>query len=95
MKSLQFFSGHDSFGRQVHVSQGENQSWYYRMYGFNGFGKGWSKWEMLKDFIPTFKTKIVNVYDSSETEIEYGELLEWGFTSLHKIEDVKVRLPNN
>jgi hypothetical protein len=94
MKAIQLFSGHDSFGRNVHVAQGEDGSWFFRTYGFNGYGSGWDKWTLLGEYEPTYKTKIINVYDFSETEIESGELLEWGFTCLHKIEEnTRIRLP--
>lgn len=81
------FSGEDSFGRHYELAIKENK-FFHRSCIFNGYGMGWSKWELLNKFNGEFYL--------SECE-NYGnrEMLKWGFGmdasgSINK----RIKLPN-
>lgn len=43
-KAIKSFSGIDSYCRSIEVAVREDGQWFYRSYGFNGYGNSWSKW---------------------------------------------------
>lgn len=59
------FLGTDSYGRNFQVAVKDNK-WYYRHYGYNGWGNGWSKWESLNE---TFE---VYINGSGKEYIKWG-----------------------
>lgn len=99
-KSLYF--GHSSVGQPVEVAQSETNKWFYRTYGWSGWGNSWNKWRELQNEI-VHPTKIVvhtEYYDSPEhvelSKEEQLNYIEWGFTTLQKVNSVpRVRLPND
>ena len=45
MKAQRFLYGSDTYGRSIERAQSTSGAWFWREYGFNGYGKGWSKWQ--------------------------------------------------
>jgi hypothetical protein len=67
MKTVQLYFGSDTFGVNYELAILEGKH-YHRNMVFNGYGKGWSKWELVNDFTGTFYTD------------QYGEdRLKWGW----------------
>jgi len=66
MNSNLFF-GTDTYGRSIEVAF-KDSKWYYRSYGYNGYGKGWLKWALSE-------TQTFKVYTDSEGK----EHLKWGW----------------
>lgn len=78
--SCNFFTGTDTQGKRVNVAIRRDGKQFYRVYGFNGFGNGYSKWIPISE-----PCKIESFEDNTSR-------LEWGFVFLSgSIE--KVRLP--
>ena len=89
-KTTRAFSGYNSYGVSVEVAESNTGNWFQRSYVFNGFGKGWSKWE---PFTPSWSTTITNVY-SLETEDREVPALEYGFSILSEYNAIpNYRLP--
>lgn len=77
MKTL-LFSGNDSSGRAIEYAVDIENKWYfYRYYGFNGYGKSWSAWMSSEPCIIS----------------PCGKYCDWGFTRLSLIPNAKIRLP--
>jgi len=92
MKAVRFFSGYDTFGRSVERAQSEKGDWFSRAYEFNGYGKGWCRWE--KDDEPKFETHGINQYSGEMFEYEKPVCM-WGFNKMAEYEEMpRVRLPN-
>lgn len=70
LKSNVFF-GSDSLGRHYEVAVNKG-NFYHRNYSYNGYGMGWSKWELLNSFNGEFYLKECNNYGNKE-------MLKWGF----------------
>lgn len=93
-KAILAYVGFNSVGASVRVAQSENGAWYYREYGFNGYGKGWSKWEKL-DWTPSFFTEFTNPHTGETYQaVDPTAKLEWGFGRLDRLDEQKWRLPN-
>lgn len=45
------FHGTDTYGKNIQVAVRDGK-WYYRVYGFNGYGNGWLKWKHLSGEVP-------------------------------------------
>lgn len=74
------FSGIDSACRAIEAARRVDGQWYYRSYGYNGYGNSWSKWIALEDM--------------QKHILEDGRL-EWGFKTLAPLDLGNIRLPNN
>lgn len=48
-KAIEAFTGIDSYCRSIEVAVREDNQWFSRSYGFNGFGNGWSKWQKQEE----------------------------------------------
>ena len=43
-KAAKLYYGNDTYGRNVEMALSVSGQWYGRNYGYNGYGKAWSKW---------------------------------------------------
>ena len=92
MKAQRFFSGNDTFGHSIEMAQSKSGKWYSREYGFNGYGKAWSKWAAYDEEV-TFETHGVNQYSGESFEYEKPVLM-WGFNKMVEYEEIpRVKLP--
>jgi hypothetical protein len=67
MKTVKIYFGSDTFGVNYELAILDDKK-YHRNMVFNGYGKGWGKWELVNDFSGTFYTD------------QYGkEKLKWGW----------------
>lgn len=67
MKTVKLYFGSDTYGVNYELAILEGK-YYHRNRMFNGYGKGWGKWEVVNDFSGTFYTD------------QYGEeKLKWGW----------------
>ncbi len=67
MKTVNLYFGSDTYGVNYELAILEGKH-YHRNMVFNGYGKGWSKWELVNDFSGTFYTD------------QYGkDRLKWGW----------------
>jgi hypothetical protein len=67
MKTVNLYFGSDTYGVNYELAILEGKH-YHRSIVFNGYGKGWSKWELVNDFTGTFYTD------------QYGkDRLKWGW----------------
>jgi hypothetical protein len=67
MKTVKLYSGSDTYGVNYELAILEGK-YYHRNMVFNGYGKGWGKWEAVTDFSGTFYTD------------QYGkDKLKWGW----------------
>ena len=67
MKTVELYFGSNSYGVNYELAILEGKH-YYRNMVFNGYGKGWGKWEVVDDFSGTFYTD------------QYGKnRLKWGW----------------
>lgn len=82
--------GNDTYGRAVEVAERADGVFFARCYGWNGFGKAWSKWEVWS---PDWETRGVNRYTGEE--VEYAEpVLYWGFQRMSQFSGTpNFRLP--
>lgn len=95
MKASKLFFGRTTFGHHIEVAEAINGIWYARQYGYNGYGKGWSKWSKLDEPLKPEYTG-VNQY-SGEKFTRDEPVYYWGFNQLTQItdpKDITVRLPN-
>lgn len=99
-KAVKLYEGHDSYGRTIQVAEREDGQWFWREWGWNGFGVSWSKWGSADK--PSHPEKVRNMCEYADAE-EYVEIpedervhrIEWGFNTLRLIAGpYKVRLPN-
>lgn len=67
MKVVKLYHGSDTYGVNYELAVLEGKH-YHRNMVFSGYGKGWSKWEVVNGFSGTFYTD------------QYGEdRLKWGW----------------
>lgn len=67
MKTVNLYFGSDTYGVNYELAILEGKH-YHRNMVFNGYGKVWSKWELVNDFTGTFYTD------------QYGkDRLKWGW----------------
>lgn len=67
MKTVKLYSGYDTYGVNYELAILEGK-YYHRNVVFNGYGRGWGKWEVVNDFSGTFYTD------------QYGkDKLKWGW----------------
>lgn len=67
MKTVKLYFGSDTYGVNYELAILEGKH-YHRNMVFNGYGKGWGKWEAVNDFSGTFYTD------------QYGkDKLKWGW----------------
>ena len=67
MKTVKLYFGSDTYGVNYELAILDDK-FYHRNICFNGYGKGWSKWELVNDFSGKFYTD------------QYGEdKLKWGW----------------
>lgn len=94
-KAISLFSGMASNGAHIEVAERADGAYFWREYGWNGFGQGWSKWTELSTPI-VFITEGTNQYTGETYAIEKGSAIEWGFNTLAKCKAEKItyRLPN-
>lgn len=67
MKTVKLYFGSDTYGVNYELAILDGKH-YHRNIVFNGYGKGWGKWELVNDFSGTFYTD------------QYGkDRLKWGW----------------
>ena len=100
MKAQCLFEGSTSYGAPVQAAQAINGQWFLREYRYNGFGRGWGRWNAIE--APTHPTQLKNQCEYADAP-EYVELtpeeslnyVTLGFKTLRKISSTpKVRLPD-
>ena len=96
-KCTRLYSGYNSLGVRVEVAQSVSGAWFCREYGFNGYGKGFSKWEETD--APELTTEIRKWCDYTRTErvieVTEGDKIDWGFTTLDLLVGyTRARLPH-
>ena len=101
-KAQAVWSGTDTHGRYIEVAQNEAGKFFWREFGWNGYGNTWSKWAEYN------KEKIVHParipcraeYANAPEWIDIPEesrknRIEWGFNTLSiQPGPYRVRLPN-
>ena len=81
-KASQVFGGNDSYGRYSEYAQREiDGKWFYREYGYNGYGMGMSKWRSYHDI------QHISKYIK-------GDIMDYGFRPLRRGNHSRLRLPN-
>lgn len=91
MKAQRFFDVNDTYGKPIEVAQSISGKWFFREFGFNGFGKCWSRWEEYEG--PSFETHGENRYTGEAFEYD-KPVAFWGFNKMHEYDEVPiVRLP--
>lgn len=78
-KAINAFSGTSSYGVPEHYVQREDGAWFARHYAWNGYGMGMTKWRKLKDDLTAYIK---------------GDILDYGFKPLQRMEHKGLRLPN-
>lgn len=100
-KAQKVYMGHNTYGRTIQVAERQDGAWFWREYGWNGFGVGWSKWAPTEE--PPAHPERVRVVAEYAGAEEYAEIpeaervhrVEWGFTTLHLVPGPsRVRLPD-
>jgi hypothetical protein len=67
METVKLYHGTDTYGVSYELAI-LNDKYYHRNMVFNGYGKGWGKWEVVNDFSGKFYTD------------QYGkDKLKWGW----------------
>lgn len=67
MKTVKLYRGSDSYGVNYELAILDGK-YYHRSRIYNGYGKAWSRWEVIEDFSGTFYTD------------EYGQgRMKWGW----------------
>jgi hypothetical protein len=69
-KAISLYSGYDSVGRSIQLAEREDGKWFWREYGWNGYGQGWSKWASYGKE-PEFPARIANKVEAG------GDIPEW------------------
>lgn len=100
-KANRLYSGYDSYGRVIEVAERNDGVWFWREYGWNGYGNTWSKWEACGT-LPHFPAKVRNMceYANSPEYVEIPEedranRIEWGFNVFRIVSGpYRLRLPN-
>jgi len=77
-----YYSGEDTYGKHIEVATNNGINYFYRVYGFNGYGMGWSKWQSMEHD----KRDLIQDADNRDC-------YKWGFNKLLKIGDHKFKLP--
>lgn len=82
--------GNDTYGRSVEVAEREDGKFFARSYGYNGYGRAWSKWKLAT---PQWETHTTNRYTGERVEYAQPQLF-WGFARLEQYSGTpKFRLP--
>ncbi len=87
---ISLYDGCDSFGRGVQMAT-DGERWFQRVYGFNGYGRGWSKWTACE--APVMPDYVENRYSGEKLGVARGSIVEWGFNHLRLCKNTRVRLP--
>lgn len=99
-KATRLYFGYDSYGRSIEVAERVDGAWFWRDYGWNGYGNAWSKWQPHET--PTFPSKVKCSIECANSP-EYIEIakedrenrIEWGFNTLKIVSGPhRLRLPN-
>jgi hypothetical protein len=92
MKAKRFFSGSDTYGRDVELALGASGQWFARYREFDGYGVRFCAWYETEQ--PAFETHGVNQYTGERFEHKTPVCL-WGFNRLREVSPVpRVRLPD-
>ena len=95
------FSMDTSYGGSWELVMNTDRQWFCREYGWNGYGRGWSKWKSTEPHAVTFGIRTLTMYDGS-VQRDRVAIVENGFNSdktcilsrnLKRIEKPKYRLP--
>lgn len=93
-KSVAYWYGTDTFGRQVEVAKREDGVFFERHQFNNGrYGMGTTRWE---EHEPTFETSTRNQYSGEVTYHPEEPIMSWGFQRLTRCDEAgsRLRLPN-
>jgi hypothetical protein len=90
-KSIKFFHGTDTFGREVNVAQRLDGAWFARSESETQWGNQMGRWEEHKE--PTFETHYNNEYSGERCEYLTPKMA-WGFKTLEELDYKGSRLPN-
>jgi len=99
-KANRLYSGHDSYGRTIEVAERIDGVWFWREYGWNGYGMGWAKWQALGE-VPAHPAKVRNMCEYADApeyveipEAERADRIEWGFNTFRIVPGpYRLRLP--
>lgn len=100
-KAAKVYQGCDSYGRTIQVAERGDGQWFWREWGWNGFGVAWSKWcKADRPIHPTTVRNMAEYADAPEyvevPECERLNRVEWGFNVLRALAGpYKLRLPDN
>jgi hypothetical protein len=101
-KAIALYHGSNTYGVNVEVAKDINGQWYSREYGWNGYGRGWSKWSKDRNFQhPTQLRNMVEYGDAPEYKTIPEEqrvwYVEYGFNLLRLAEEghLRIRLPKD
>lgn len=95
------FSMDTSYGGSWELAMDSDRQWWSREYRYNGYGKGWSKWEKHDPVKVTFGIVSLTMYDGSIRRDRVA-VVENGFSSdkmcllsrnLKRAEKINYRFP--
>ena len=99
-KAKGIYTGVDSYGRSVEVAQRVDGVFFFRQYGWNGFGNTWSKWQKVETEINhPAQVQCLSEYAGAPDYVEIAEedrhlRIAWGFNILRLAGTTpRVRLP--
>jgi len=75
------FYGTDTYGTSIEVGV-KDGNWYSRHYGFNGYGKGWTKWVAMEP-----QKTFIN--EHGKTCIKWG----WNYLTGYHDSPIRIRKP--
>lgn len=101
-KAIAAYFGNDSYGRSIEVSKRVDGTWFYRSYGWNGYGKTWSKWTQWNPEGEIHPKRIRCAIECANApefieipEDEQENMIWWGWNTFTKFSETpKFRLPN-
>lgn len=99
-KAVALYSGTTTYGKSVEVAKDVNGQWFSREYGWNGYGRGWSRWTKDRQFEhPTTIRNRVEYGDAPEyktiPEEKRSLYIEYGINVFRIVDDGhnRIRLP--
>lgn len=99
-KAVALYSGTNTYGKSIEVAKDANGQWFSREYGWNGYGRGWSRWTKDRQFEhPTTIRNQVEYGDAPEyktiPEEKRSLYIEYGFNLFRIVDDghKHIRLP--
>jgi len=92
-KAQRFFSGTDTYGRQVERAQSVSGQWFARHTESKGrYGNSFTRWYTTEE--PAFETTGTNAYSGEEFTYDKPVCL-WGWNKMYEYSEMpRVRLPS-